>query len=79
MGEGAGCVMLESLDHFKQRNRGTIYAEVLGYGMSGDAHHVTAPDTSGRGLPNSYLLSITVFYNNFCEIVRGHSFSINFE
>ncbi len=58
MGEGAGCLVLESLTHARQRGA-TIYAEVAGYGATGDAYHITSPSPLGDAAARAIAGSIS--------------------
>lgn len=76
MGEGAGVLILEELEHAKKRGA-KIYAEVVGYGMSGDAYHITSPHAEGNGAKRAIKMALQKGGINFDEVdyVNAHGTS----
>jgi 3-oxoacyl-[acyl-carrier-protein] synthase II len=76
MGEGAGVVVIEELEHAKKRGA-KIYAEVIGYGLTGDAFHITTPDETGDGGERAMRTALTRSGLDMSEIdyVNAHGTS----
>jgi 3-oxoacyl-[acyl-carrier-protein] synthase II len=79
MGEGAGVVVLESLAHAKQRGA-KIYCELVGYGASSDAYHITTPAPEGRGLAAAMEMAVEMAQIDKTNInyVNAHGTSTNY-
>lgn len=76
MGEGAGILVLEEYEHAKKRGA-NIYSEVIGYGMSGDAYHITAPNINGDGGYRAMKIALTKAQLNVDQIdyINAHGTS----
>lgn len=76
MGEGAGTIVLEELEHAKSRGA-KIYAEITGFGMTGDAHHITDPAPGGDGVVRAIRLALkdSELTENDIDVINAHGTS----
>lgn len=77
LSEGAGIVILESLEHALRRKAPKIYAEVVGYGLSGDGYHITSPSPDGLGAKRSMDLALRGIKKEEVGYVNAHATSTN--
>ncbi len=77
MGEGAGALVIETLEHARKRGA-TIYAEVTGFGESGDAHHITTPHSESSGAKKAIMHALKMAGLEGVDYVNAHGTSTRY-